>query len=178
MQSLRCVLALIAIVAIGSCQTGLPNDFGKPLTMVRRGNWVVDGRSMFDLFGTSGDCAVTSFKRILVHDDRTGCHLCLSFDVTPVDGCEFLVRNIYITESGARREEARERLDRWLRLLEPSRAPRRVEALPTSQLDASSERLVFDDNRDLLEVHVDIARAGHQWVASAVVFRYDRSKLP
>jgi len=178
MQSPRCVLVLIAILAIASCQTGLPNDFGKPLTMVRRGNWVVDGRSMFDLFGMSRDCAVTSFNRILVHDDRTGCHVCLSFDVTPVDGCKFVVRNIYITESGGRREQARERLDRWLRLLEPSRAPSRVEALPTSQIDASSERLVFDENRELVEAHIDIARVGQQWVASAVVFRYDRSTLP
>jgi hypothetical protein len=160
-----------------SCGSASGRQFDAPLVLIQRGDWIIEGPPMFGIFSQQPDCTATAFNRILVHDDHTGCELCLSFDVTPIDGCRFIVRNVYITAGGGRREEASNLLNHYLRLLEPSNTRPFVQELSASGADSSSERYVFNVEGRSLEAHVDISRSRQRWIASAVVFRYDRAIL-
>lgn len=175
MRIFRVTFVLFLGLTAISCGSAPGRQFDAPLVLIQRSDWIIEGRSTFGIFSQQPNCTATAFNRILVHDDQTGCELCLSVDVTPIDGCRFIVRNVYITVSGAKREEASNLLNHYLRLLEPSNTPPFVQELSASRADSSSERYVFNTAGRSLEAHVDISRSRQKWIASAVVFRYDRA---
>ena len=174
-KGLFLVLGVLFALAM-ACRTAgsddLLDDYAGIMALVKDGNRVISGKAAADAFRVPLTCDRSSFDRTSEHSDKLGCFSCLTFDVAPVDGCNFEVKTIYLFISRGTRSEATASINRYVDAAAPRGASVDVEDVPTSSSESFAQGRVYRKNGKTYEANTQVSNVQNRWVASAVMFSY------